>query len=451
MQDYKQRIQTVLDYIDQHLEEELTSEALAHMALFSKSHFHKVFEVYTGHTLMAYIRGLRVRKAAKEIRCTRRRIADIAYEFGFESHDVFGRAFKRIYGITPERFRTSNDVVHAFGGIKLSNKEVDYCMVKSKIVTKPEMKLIGIERRIQEGDWGLFIADTWKHYFENWNALFGNVNNRISPELQIDYALANDREEEGVLTYFIGIEVSNLNDIPQGTVGRIVPRTKYAKFTAVGRLPDSMGSTFNYIFKEWFPASPFQITAGPILEHYDVRCSSNNGVPPEQHEMDVYIPIEPALFQTREIVDIQSFRIACYRATGEPGKPWKKVKQEAFDVMIRWAKENGLLSNITAFGANNNGGVPDNDFFYEVFLKIDGVDLEPQPQYPITIRTYDGGLHVVSQAIHRYLEPSGRSVSEWIKNSDYRAKELGYEEFYIVNGKVELDTMIKIHIRVEKK
>jgi AraC family transcriptional regulator len=34
-------------------------------------------------------------------------IACIAYEYGFESHDVFTRAFARVYGMTPKKFRDS--------------------------------------------------------------------------------------------------------------------------------------------------------------------------------------------------------------------------------------------------------------------------------------------------------------------------------------------------------
>lgn len=451
MQQYKQRIQSVLDYIDRHLKEELSSDELARIALFSKSHFLKIFEAFTGHTLMAYIRGRRLQLAAQEIRGSGsgRRIADIACDFGFDSHDGFGRAIKREFGMTPEALRGSDVILPSFGGVTLTNERMKYSVVKSKIITKPEMKLIGIERRLQEGegDGGALIAEMWSYYFDQWNSLFGSIGNRISPELEIDYALAYD----GGLGYFIGIEVSDLDYIPPGTIGKIVPKTKYAKFTAVGQLPDSMGRTFDYIFKEWFPASPFQITASPILEHYDSRCASHLGIPSERYEMDVYIPIEPASFQSKEVVIIEPFQMAYYRTTGETGKTWKDVKKEAFDAMIEWAGENGLLSGITAFGAINNGGVPDHEFYYEVFMKLDDALPEPKLRHPIAIRSYEGGLHAVSRSVHRYLEPSGKALCEWADNSGYLLRGLGFEQFYVVNGKVDLNTMIDVHIRVEKK
>lgn len=457
MTDYMRQIQAVLDYIHEHLKDDISMEELARITCFSKSHLYKVFEIYTGCTVMAYIRQQRLQQAAKEIRNDNITIAEVAYEFGFESHDVFGRAFKRQFGITPSTFRRNMNVHYSSGRIHLSNERVHDSMNQSKMVMIPEKTLIGIERVIRGEQWGEAIVQMWKDYFDQWEKLFGSITNRVDPELEIDYALANDREEEGVLTYFIGIEVSDLSQVPQGTVSRVIPKTKYAKFTAIGELPDSMGRAFDYIFKEWFPATPYQITSDPIVEYYDMRCATHTGIPPEKHEMDIYIPIETALSQSKEIVQIPSFRAAYYRATGKSGKTWKQVKKEAFDVMIRWAQENNLLSNVTAFGAYNNGGAEDRDFFYEVFLNLDKdkADLDklsaPDPEQDVQIRTYEGGLYVVGNAVHRYLEPAGRSICEWIEgNEEYKLCGSWFEEFYVMDGKVAMDTMIKPHMKVER-
>lgn len=105
---YKQRIQSVLNYIESHVQEDIPSESLVALAGSSKSHFLRVFEAYTGFTVMSYVRGRKLDLAAERLRNSNDKITEIAYDYGFESHDVFGRAFKRVYGITPENYRRGN-------------------------------------------------------------------------------------------------------------------------------------------------------------------------------------------------------------------------------------------------------------------------------------------------------------------------------------------------------
>ncbi|AWP27743.1 hypothetical protein B9D94_14435 [Paenibacillus sp. Cedars] len=148
-------------------------------------------------------------------------------------------------------------------------------MIKTKphtmIVTKPAMKLIGIECRFEDG---VSSPDLWKQYFEEWQQTFGNIAHlRVESEKEIDYALTVDRDESGY-TYFIGIEVTSVDHVPSGTIARLIPKTKYARFTAIGPVEESIGRTYDHIFKEWFPSSSFQTAPGPIMEHYDMGCKS---------------------------------------------------------------------------------------------------------------------------------------------------------------------------------
>jgi muramoyltetrapeptide carboxypeptidase LdcA involved in peptidoglycan recycling len=61
------RSETVLNYIEMHVQDDITCESLAVLAGFSKSHFLRVFEAYTGSTVMAYIRGRKLHLAADRV------------------------------------------------------------------------------------------------------------------------------------------------------------------------------------------------------------------------------------------------------------------------------------------------------------------------------------------------------------------------------------------------
>ena len=54
--EYSRRINRVLDYIDDHLDEALDLDTLAEVANFSPFHFHRLFAAWMGETLGDYLR-----------------------------------------------------------------------------------------------------------------------------------------------------------------------------------------------------------------------------------------------------------------------------------------------------------------------------------------------------------------------------------------------------------
>lgn len=446
--EYEKTIQSVLNYIEMHVQEDMTCESLVKLTGFSKSHFLRVFEAYTNCTVMSYVRGRKLHLAAERLNQSEDKIVDIAFEFGFESHDVFGRAFKRTYGITPENYRKNRFLLPVFHAVNLAQQQkgaVNKMEQKPRavMVTKPAMKLIGIESRIEDG---LSSPAFWKKYFDEWEQNFGSISHlRVDPEKDIDYALSVDRDESGY-TYFIGIEVTSVEHVPPGTIARTIPKTKYAKFRAIGAVGESIGRMYDYIFREWFPSSSYQTAAGPIMEQYDIRCATHLGSPPEKHEMDIYIPIETVVTETKEIIDIQPYQAAYYRAIGKKGRKWHQVKKEAFDVMIAWAFSQGFDQSCLRIRVHNNGGATEEDFYFEVLMDITGREVSLTEDSLISLVNCEGGLFVVTPTLHRMLEPTGKAICRWFEQQEqYSMTGKWFEEYVIVDGKVTLDTLINIH------
>ena len=106
---YARQLGKVTDFIGKNLDEELSLEKLSEIACFSKYHFHRlftVFTVFTGLSLQQYIRWLRLKRAAHQLMIEKdKSIINIAIDAGFESHEVFTRAFKKICGMTPSEFK----------------------------------------------------------------------------------------------------------------------------------------------------------------------------------------------------------------------------------------------------------------------------------------------------------------------------------------------------------
>jgi len=104
--EYARRMNRVLDFIDQHLDQPLELEQLAHVAHFSAFHFHRVFSGWLDETLADYLLRRRlVRGAARLAARPDISVLEIALSVGFGSGEAFARAFKRQFACTPTTWR----------------------------------------------------------------------------------------------------------------------------------------------------------------------------------------------------------------------------------------------------------------------------------------------------------------------------------------------------------
>ncbi|MEZ7926423.1 helix-turn-helix domain-containing protein, partial [Cloacibacterium sp.] len=108
-QEHLARIRKVLDYIDQHLDDELPLEKLAEIGYYSPFHFHRIFRAVTRETLLGYITRKRMEKAAMMLSLKKEKsLEEIFLEIGFNSPSTFGKTFKKHFGISPAAFRKNS-------------------------------------------------------------------------------------------------------------------------------------------------------------------------------------------------------------------------------------------------------------------------------------------------------------------------------------------------------
>ncbi len=141
-------------YIAAHLDEDITLDALANAAGYSKYHAARMFRELTGRTPFETIRALRLTKAARTLQTFEEKIVDVAIDNGFGSHDGFTRAFARQFGITPQKYHAETPPVNWFvhypieayyilkEGIEpMSNEKVSRTITVT-VVERPARKLI---------------------------------------------------------------------------------------------------------------------------------------------------------------------------------------------------------------------------------------------------------------------------------------------------------------------
>ena len=97
-------VQRMQDYIEAHLEEEITPADLAGASMFSPWHSYRLFRQYTGCTPSEYLRRLRLSKSALELKRGTLRVTDAAFALGFGSVDGYQRAFLKEFGCNPGEY-----------------------------------------------------------------------------------------------------------------------------------------------------------------------------------------------------------------------------------------------------------------------------------------------------------------------------------------------------------
>jgi len=100
-----QTLDTVLTYIDSHLEKTITVKSLAAMANLSQYHFSRAFKQSIGQSPHQYVIQQRVERAKELLSLGKMEIYDVAIACGFSSQSHFSRCFKRLTGATPKGFQ----------------------------------------------------------------------------------------------------------------------------------------------------------------------------------------------------------------------------------------------------------------------------------------------------------------------------------------------------------
>lgn len=101
------RMAFIVNYIRNHLTEDISVDQLAKKACMSSSHFYKSFKNTLGESPIDYLNAERIKLAKKLLRTTQDKMSDVAHVCGFNSASYFIRSFKKSEGITPIQYRQS--------------------------------------------------------------------------------------------------------------------------------------------------------------------------------------------------------------------------------------------------------------------------------------------------------------------------------------------------------
>lgn len=90
-----------IDFIEANLQNNIGVLDVANSVSYSQFYFSREFSRYTHISIYDYILRRKVSEAYKYLFETDSKIVDLAFRFGFQSHEVFTRAFRKMFGENP--------------------------------------------------------------------------------------------------------------------------------------------------------------------------------------------------------------------------------------------------------------------------------------------------------------------------------------------------------------
>jgi AraC family transcriptional regulator len=108
----KELINQSIDYILQHLNDDISVNDVANHFHFSKYYFNRSFKAVTGESVYEFIKRLKLDQSAFEIKREKTKsITNIGMDYGYSSSN-YSTAFQKYHNISPAKFRKSTDVTN---------------------------------------------------------------------------------------------------------------------------------------------------------------------------------------------------------------------------------------------------------------------------------------------------------------------------------------------------
>lgn len=288
-------IKNSIEFIEKHINEELTARVVANNAGYSLYHFCRLFKSCLGVSVMNYIRIRRLSLARSKLG-KGMRVIDIALDYGFKTHSGFTKSFNKEYGLSPKKLI---DNINSFK--QSTSSYIVNPLIETNIIERPAFKIagFGIETNIASERYNKDIQAFWSKFStEGWECeLYKTLNPLKHGEVGI--CIPSDKND-GTLRYVLAVIVKDFINVTRTMVTFEIPEATYAVFTtppidtskniltAKQDFSDCIRETWQYIFKSWLLNNNYELdTTKYDFEMYDERCHFRTDT-----VMDIYIPLK---------------------------------------------------------------------------------------------------------------------------------------------------------------
>lgn len=281
-------LQKAIDYMEEHLLEDLSIDEIAKQANSSVYHFQRTFTILTDFTVGDYIRRRRLSLAAHELTKTDCKIIDLAYKYGYDTPEAFTKAFRRQHGVSPSEAKKYIGKLKSYNRlvIQVSLKGVE--PMQFNLVEKDRFQVVGVKRdfSFDNGENLISIPQMWNDVNADGTSdtLFDLNNGQIKGVLGV-CIVENEKKAKNLMEYWIATEYKG--EVPENFEKYEIPASKWAVFGVNGAMPHAMQNAWKQIHSEWFPSSGYEHAGIPDFEVYPAGdpFSSN-------YYSEIWIPVK---------------------------------------------------------------------------------------------------------------------------------------------------------------
>ena len=142
--DWIERLNKAMEYLEEHMTEEISYEKAARIACCSAYHFQRMFAYMANVPLSEYIRRRRMSLAAEDLQSSDEKIVDIALKYGYASPTAFNRAFQGVHGVAPSLVKKGNVSVKAYPPLSFTITIKGAVGLDYRIEEKKAFRVIGV-------------------------------------------------------------------------------------------------------------------------------------------------------------------------------------------------------------------------------------------------------------------------------------------------------------------
>ena len=262
-------VDKALWFIETHFAGDIALADVADACGLSKYHLVRAFEAISGRSVMRYVRGRRLTKAAHELAAGAPDILGVAIEACYASHEAFTRAFRDEFGLTPESVRAMGrvDGLPLVRPVKM-NEELEVAVQAPRIESMESLLIAGL-KETYDIESSAAIPALWQRLQPHLDRLIGD-NRRVC------YGVRYNVDEECHFDYLAGAEVFGSRTAPECFETVRIPKGRYAVFAFPEHI-STIRSAWRTIWGKWLPQTRYKIGDGSDFERYDSSFDSQSG------------------------------------------------------------------------------------------------------------------------------------------------------------------------------
>lgn len=132
---------------------------------------------------------------------------------------------------------------------------------------------------------GEVIMNLWQSFV----AMVDKVTEPVGENLYGITYMDKDYDPEKMVgySYFVGIQVQDKSECPEGMIMHKVPASAYAVFEHKGKI-ETIDETYNYIFTDWVNMSRCTPATQDVFEVYDERFSQGS----DDSIVEIWVPLQ---------------------------------------------------------------------------------------------------------------------------------------------------------------